>query len=123
MHWKLPKIDLRMVLCLIMLLPGLGARGQVTTDRTTPVIKSLPTPEYPAAAKTAGIGGDVTVVVLVDKTGVGKVVDSYGPKAPCADLNGALATSVRQAAVDAAMRATFLPATFKGKQVDKGLEI
>jgi Gram-negative bacterial TonB protein C-terminal len=97
--------------------------SQTLVDSDSPVVKSLPKPIYPVAAKSAGIGGDVFVVLLVDKKGNAKVVDSYGPMAPCTDLKDARAASVRAAGVAAAESGIFSPAIFKGKAVDKGLEI
>jgi hypothetical protein len=110
--------------CLIALLLGAAAAsGQSKSDSTDPVIRSLPKPDYPPAAKAAGIGGDVTVMVLVDKNGNGKVVDSYGPMAPCSDLSDPLTEAVRAAGVDAATHASFSPATYKGKPIDRGVEV
>jgi len=106
-----------------LLLMAAAASGQVASDSTVPIIKNLPKPDYPARAKAAGIGGDVFVVMLIDKMGKAKVVDSYGPMAPCTDLNDPLAASVRAAGVSAAMGATFTPATFMGKPVDRGIAI
>ncbi len=108
---------------IILVLAAISALGQTGGDRAYPVVNSLPKPDYPPAAKSAGIGGDVIVVVLVDKKGVVKIVDSYGPMTPCSDINDPLAASVRAAAVDAAKGATFFPATYKGKPIDRGFDI
>jgi outer membrane biosynthesis protein TonB len=97
--------------------------AQSTADSTLPVIVSVPAPEYPAAAKEAGIGGEVYVIVLIDKKGRTKAVDWYGPIAPCSNLDDPLTASVQAAAVEAAKKATFVPATYKGKPVDKGITL
>ena len=99
----------------------IAAQGK--DESTLPVIINVPAPEYSAAAKEAGIGGEVYVIVLVDKKGRTKAVDWYGPIAPCSNLDDPLTASVQAAAVEAAKKATFVPATYKGKPVDKGITL
>ena len=119
-----------MIMKNFLLLPSLifvimvyAVAAQSKDESTLPVIISVPAPEYPAAAKEAGIGGEVYVIVLVDKKGRTKAVDWYGPIAPCSNLDDPLTASVQAAAVEAAKRATFVPATFNGKPVDKGITL
>lgn len=83
----------------------------------------MPPPVYSQAARDAGIGGRVTVVVLIDKKGKAKVVDSFGPPAPCSDLDNAMSAELRTAAENAASQAVFQPATWKGKPVEKGMTL
>jgi outer membrane biosynthesis protein TonB len=90
---------------------------------TLPRLIDVARPEYPDAAKKAGIGGEVFVTVLVDKKGRTKVVDSFGPLAPCEAPDDPLTLSVQTAAVEAAKKTTFAPATYNGKPVDKGFEL
>jgi TonB family protein len=90
---------------------------------TEPKLHSLVIPEYPQAARDADIGGDVSVLLLVDKRGKAKVVDSYGPFAPCSDLEDPLAGAVRAAAQTAAAATTFEAASFKGKPMERGILI
>ena len=108
---------------LIFVIMAYAVAAQSKDESTLPVIISVPAPEYPAAAKEAGIGGEVYVIVLVDKKGRTKAVDWYGPIAPCSNLDDPLTASVQAAAVEAAKRATFVPATFNGKPVDKGITL
>jgi len=97
--------------------------AQGKNETILPKIVTMPPPEYPRAAKDAGVGGDVYILVLIDKKGRSKVVDSYGPMAPCSDLDDPLTVSVRTAAVDAAKKAVFVPAMYNGRPVEKGIRI
>jgi Gram-negative bacterial TonB protein C-terminal len=85
-----------------------------------PKILTIPFPDYPQTARDAGVGGAVYVVVLINKKGSSKVVDWYGPMAPCSNLDDPLTGLVQSAAVEAAKKATFTPAAYKGKSVEKG---
>src|ERR1043165_9723741 len=91
---------------------SLDTAAQGKNEATLPKIVTLPRPDYPRAAKDAGIGGDVYVVVLINKKGGAKVVDSYGPLAPFSNLDDPLTASVQAAAVEAAKRASFVPAAY-----------
>jgi len=108
---------------MILVLMTYAVAAQGKDESTLPAIISVPAPEYPAAAKEAGVGGEVYVIVLVDKKGRTKAVDWYGPIAPCSNLDDPLTASVQAAAVEAAKKATFVPATYKGKSVDKGITL
>jgi hypothetical protein len=111
-------------LVILALMAGVnGIRAQQKNETTLPAIINVPAPEYPAAAKEAGVGGEVYVIVLVDKKGRTKAVDWYGPIAPCSNLDDPLAASVQAAAVEAAKKATFVPATYNGKPADKGITL
>jgi TonB family protein len=112
-----------LLLLLIVCLVRASAEAQANDSTTQPIVVELFRPEYSAAAKAAGIGGEVVVLVLVDKKGKVKVVDAYGPMAPCSNLDDALAASVQAAAVEAARKTVFMPATFKGKPVEKGFTL
>ena len=76
--------------------------GGVMTGKAT----HLPKPVYSAAAKAVGAQGSVTVQILVDETG--KVVSAKA-------ANGHIL--LRQAAVDAALKARFGPTTLTGVPV------
>jgi len=99
------------------------AFAQSKNVSTPPEIVSIPAPYYPQAAKDAGIGGEVYVLVLINKKGTTKVADAYGPMAPCSNLDDTLTAAVQSAAVEAAKRATFVPATYNGKPVEKGFQL
>ena len=97
--------------------------AQNTNESTPPQIISMPAPEYSQAAKDAGVRGEIYVLLFISKKGQTKVVDSYGPMAPCSNLDDPLTASVQAAAVEAAKKATFTPATYNGKPVDKGFQL
>ena len=111
------------LLALLLWICPLAASAQDLRETTYPRIIDVGKPDYPEAAKKSGIGGEVFVTVLVDRKGRTKIVDSYGPMAPCNSLDDPLTASVRAAAVEAAKNTTFAPATYKGKAVDKGFEL
>jgi TonB family protein len=69
---------------------------------------SLPKPEYPADARTSKIGGTVKVQVLIDENGT--VVSAR-------TISGFENVSLRVAAENAALRATFSPTRLNGKPV------
>jgi protein TonB len=64
----------------------------------------VPQPRYPAAARTRRLSGDVVVMALVDEQG--RVVQARVDSPSFAFFN--------EAALDAARRATFQPATRQG---------
>ena len=100
-----------------------SASAQNKNESTLPQIIAVPTPEYLQAARNAGVRGEVYVLLFVSKKGIAKVVDAYGPMAPCSNLDDPLTASVQAAAVEAAKKATFTPATYNGKPVDKGFQL
>jgi outer membrane biosynthesis protein TonB len=108
---------------LLITLATAFATAQTTAVGTDPKLIDHPAPLYPQTIRTAGFGGHVTVLVLIDKKGKAKVVDSFGPAAPCSNLDDAMATTLRTAAEEAAAKATFVPATWKGKPVEKGMRL
>jgi protein TonB len=67
---------------------------------------SLPTPQYPDAAKRMRISGIVSVSVVVDETG--KVISAQANSGP---------TPLREAATQAALRARFSPTKLSGQPV------
>jgi hypothetical protein len=97
--------------------------AQNKNESTLPQIVSMTAPVYSQAAKDAGVRGEVYVLLLVSKKGTAKVVDAYGPMAPCSNLDDPLTASVQAAAVEAAKKVTFTPATYNGKPVDKGFQL
>ena len=71
-------------------------------------ILSKPEPDYPAEALTRGLSGLVNVTVVVDESGA---VISAGPKP------GSAAQPLREAAVEAAYKASFKPVMVDGRAV------
>jgi TonB family protein len=82
--------------------PGRPINGGVLNGRAT----SLPSPEYPAIARSAHASGAVTVEITIDETG--KVSAAYAVSGD---------PLLRNAAVTAARQATFLPTRLKGEPV------
>lgn len=115
------KIPLSLVL--ITLAAALTTSAQDTPAGTDPKLINIPAPEYPQAIRSTGFGGHVAVLVLIDKKGKPKVVDSFGPAAPCTNLDDPMATTLRTAAEQAAAKAIFVPATWKGKPIEKGMRL
>lgn len=81
-----------------------------------PEVANLPIPDYPEAAKRSGLAGKVTVLVSIDENGRVTSVDSVtGPDWVCPSVTRADVVALRNAAGDAAMKATFTPASKNGK--------
>ena len=88
-----------------------------------PKIIDISKPEFPQAAKDAGVNGQVFIVVLVDKKGKVTVKDVFGPNAPCSNLDDPLVAAVRESAIEATKKATFQPAQLRGKPIDMGFQL
>jgi hypothetical protein len=97
-----------------------GAAAQGKNVGTLPKIINVPPPEYPQNIRDAGVGGDVFVLLLIDKKGKTTVKDSYGPMVSCSDLDDPRPVQLRDAAIAASKKATFEPATWNGKPAEKG---
>jgi TonB family protein len=83
--------------------PSAPSKSQITGGVLNDKAVEMPKPEYPEAAKQAGITGVVKVDVTIDETGkVIKAVATDGPK------------ELRQAAVEAALKARFEPVRLHG---------
>jgi len=67
---------------------------------------SMPPPDYPATAKRMRISGSVTIEVVIDETG--KVISAQATSGPA---------SLRDVAVQAALRARFSPTKLSGQPV------
>ena len=90
---------------------------------TPPTTINMPDPEYPSEALVAHRGGEVFVIVWVDKQGKVSVESANGPTSPCSHLDDPIAKSIRNAAIDAAKRATFEPGSKGGKPTVVGLKL
>jgi TonB family protein len=83
-----------------------AAASAQTSKEAVPEILEMPKPDYPADAKAAGVKGKVSVRVSINADGrVTKAVVIRGPK------------QLREAAKNAAMKATFEPKIVNGKAV------
>ena len=86
------------------------------TDLARPTATKLPVPDYPAQAKKHGLGGRVSVSVTVDDRGkVVDVKDAAGPYPVCQSITTPEVMSLRNAATEAAQKATFSGAIVEGK--------
>lgn len=81
-------------------------------DLVPPVAVALPVPKYPKDAKKSGLGGPVSVGVSVDAGGAVTVLDmGDGPYPVCSAVSAPIVLAIRMAAVEAAKKAKFTPAT------------
>jgi hypothetical protein len=83
--------------------------------QNTPKAVANPDPVYPSEAAELGFGGTVKVTVKVDKKDEAKVLQAFGPNAPCANLGDGRIKKIRKAATDAASQVKFEPLTKDGK--------
>jgi len=82
----------------------------------------LPLPVYPAAAK--ALRGKVSVLIDIDESGsVTNVQDATGPGNVCPSATDPAVLSLRDAALDAAKGAKFVPSTAEGKAVTRQARI
>ena len=65
-----------------------------------------------------GYGGTVKVAIKVDKTGKVKVLQAWGPLAPCSNLDDERVKKVRKAVTDAANDVRFEPPVRDGKPAE-----
>jgi TonB family protein len=84
-----------------------------------PTLVSAPQPVYPAEVKDAGIGGKVSVRVVVDEAGKVLSVDqAIGPARLCgAAFDDPRLVALRQSMIDSMKQAKFEPAMKDGKPV------
>ena len=86
--------------------------------QNAPRVLNNPDPVYPPVAAEIGYGGTVKVNIKVDKRGKVKVLDAWGPVAPCSDLNDPRARKIREAVVEAANKVEFEPPVQDGKPAE-----
>ena len=97
------------MLCLVLLIGSAGAGEAFKKIDSMPELIKTVTPEYPEAAMKAGLEGDVIIEAYVDKTG--KVAEAKATK--CTNPN----QGFEAAAVAAALKGVYKPATQKGTPV------
>lgn len=86
-----------------------------------PIAKSFATPVFPAGMSRDGVDGTVNVHAKIDKEGNVSILDSFGPNAPCANLEDEKIIAFREAVVIAVEKSTFEPALDSGNKVDAEL--
>ena len=108
--------------CMLLVIAGVfvAADAQDSYDTTPqPTLVRAPKPVYPKEAKDAGIGGKITVRVVVDATGAITAVDS--PTGPAQLCNGRTddprLVALRNSLVEAIKSAEFDPAMKDGQPV------
>lgn len=88
-----------------------------------PKALSNPDPVFPPEAAELGYGGTVTVAIRVDKKGKVKVLQAFGPNAPCSDLNDSRGKKIREVVVDTARMVEFEPPIQNGKPAEVEMTI
>src|SRR5215216_4353773 len=76
---------------------------------------ALPTPRYPSDAR--GLGGVVSVKVVIDDKGKVTTENATGPRPVCPAVTDPKVLALRRVATEAALKATFEPARIDGKPV------
>lgn len=111
-------------LCIFLIITGIfvfaaNAQDKEAESVPQPTLVSAPQPVYPKEAKDAGIGGRVTVRVVVDATGAIVSVDSAtGPARLCGlSENDPRVVALRESVVEAIKQAKFDPAIKDGQPV------
>jgi len=94
----------------IVLVASIGAAGQ-----SGPRVLANPDPVYPAEAAELGYGGTVKVAIKVNKEGKVKVIEAWGPVAPCSSLADPRVKKIREAVIGAAQSVVFEPPTKDGR--------
>ena len=79
---------------------------------------SNPDPMYPPEAAQLGYGGTVKLAIKVDKQGKVKVLEAWGPNAPCSNQDDGRIKNIRNAVVDTASKVEFEPPADEGKPSD-----
>ena|SRR5687768_860889 len=91
--------------------------------QTAPRILNNPDPVYPPEAGELGYGGAVKLTIKVDKNGKVKVLQAWGPNAPCSNLNDGRVKKVRDAVIDAASKVAFDPPMQDGKATETEMTV
>jgi outer membrane biosynthesis protein TonB len=104
------------VAAVILLLVSGTALAQSDNDPAAPQVLHLQVPAYPKEVKEFGLSGKVSVLVSIDESGkVTAVDDVAGPDWVCPSVTRPDVAALRQAAREAAFKATFRPAMKDGK--------
>ena len=96
-----------------VLIAAISAGGQ-----SAPRVINNPDPVYPAETAELGYGGTVKLAIKVNKDGKVKVLQAWGPVAPCSSLNDSRIKKIRESVVDAAQSVVFEPPTKEGKPTE-----
>ena len=88
------------------------------TAQIAPKVISNPDPVYPAETAQLGYGGTVKLAIKVDKKGNVKILQAWGPNAPCSNLSDARLKKIREAVMDAARKVEFEPPLEEGKPTE-----
>jgi outer membrane biosynthesis protein TonB len=108
---------------LLILFVSTGLLAQ-TVDRVEAKPKNIPAVDYPRAAVESGLTGNVSVLVAIDQKGnVVSATDPAGPDWVCPGITRLDVVAMREAAVKAAERATFYPATENGNPVSTSIRL
>ena len=97
---------------------AVGAAGQ-----SAPRALNNPDPAYPPEAAELGYGGTVKVAIKVSRDGKVKVLQAWGPVAPCSSLNDSRVKKIREAVVAAAESVVFESPINDGKPSEMEMTI
>ena len=101
-----------------VLIAAIGSAGQ-SAHR----VLNNPDPVYPPETSELGYGGSVKLAIKVGKDGKVKVLQAWGPVAPCSNLKDGRIKKIREAVVDAASKVTFEPILKDGKPSEVEMNI
>lgn len=101
-----------------VLIAAIGVTGQ-----SAPRVLNNPDPVYPSVTAELGYGGSVKLAIKVGKDGKVKVLQAWGPVAPCSNLKDGRIKKIREAVVDAASKVTFEPYLKDGKPSEVEMNI
>ncbi|MFN0140744.1 MAG: TonB family protein [Pyrinomonadaceae bacterium] len=99
----------------------IGQTGQLADK--IPKALSYPKPVYPNNVTDADLTGQVRLYVKVNKEGEISVLDSFGPNAPCSNLDDPKVKEIRKAVVIAMEKAVFEIPMANGQPTEKSLMI
>ena len=72
-----------------------------------PKLLSYPEPVYPKSVTMSDLKGEVHLYIKIDEKGKVSVFDSFGPMAPCSNLNDSKIKAIRKAVIEATEKAVF----------------
>ena len=102
----------------IVLIASIGVAGQ-----SAPRVLNNPDPVYPPETAELGYEGSVKLAIKVGKDGKVKVIQAWGPVAPCSNLKDGRIKKIREAVIDAASKVTFEPVLKDGKPFEVEMNI
>ncbi len=106
------KLGLSIIISILLTASLFAQKGNITVEvyPDSPKADKLPLPDYPKIAKSAGLGGRVSVEVVLDEKGnVASADNADGPYPICKSVTEPKVMALRNAALAAAKKARFRP--------------